>query len=161
MWRVRSAGPSETQRLAARLGKLCRGGDVLQISGDLGAGKTCFVQGLARGLEVPAGTRVTSPTFNIVLEYAGRVPLHHLDLYRLGDEGELREIGFDHYAYGGGVCAVEWMERFPSLAPPERLAIELAIDGPRARTLTVTGHGARGVELEQAWSRTRSRGESG
>ena len=151
MKRVGSGGPMETRRFGARLGKLCRAGDVIQLEGGLGAGKTCFVQGLARGLGVPAKTRITSPTFNIVLEYRGRLALVHIDLYRLGDEQELHEIGFDHYAYGSGVCAVEWMERFPSLAPVDRLAIELTIEGPRARTITVVGHGARGVELAAAW----------
>ncbi len=153
MREARTSSPEETRRLASRLGRLCRAGDVIELDGALGAGKTCFVQGLARGLGVGKGTRVASPTFNVVLEYAARVPLYHLDLYRLGDEGELQEIGFSHYAYGDGVCAVEWMERFPSLAPPERLTVELRADPARQRerVLVVTGHGPRGAELEAAW----------
>ncbi|MSP63902.1 MAG: tRNA (adenosine(37)-N6)-threonylcarbamoyltransferase complex ATPase subunit type 1 TsaE [Myxococcales bacterium] len=151
MKRINTRGPGETRRLAARLGKLVRPGDVLALSGGLGAGKTCFVQGFARGLGVAKGTRIASPTFNIVLEYPARIPLHHIDLYRLTDECELAEIGLDHYLYGAGVCAVEWLDRFPALAPPDRLEIELTIAGPRARTLTVTGHGPRGAALLAAW----------
>jgi tRNA threonylcarbamoyladenosine biosynthesis protein TsaE len=156
---ARTASPEETRRLAARLGRLCRAGDVIALGGELGAGKTCFVQGLARGLGVKRGTRIASPTFNIVLEHQGRVPLYHVDLYRLTDESELAEVGFHHYVYGDGVCAVEWLSRFPSLAPPQRLEIELRVAGPlssavagsRERMLLVTGHGARGEELAAAW----------
>jgi tRNA threonylcarbamoyladenosine biosynthesis protein TsaE len=142
---------TETQRLAARLGKLVQPGDVLALVGTLGVGKTCFVQGLAKGLGVPARERVASPTFNIVLPHEGRIPLYHVDLYRMVDPGELSEIGLDHYLYGDGVCAVEWLDRFPELAPKERLSIELSIAGPRRRMLSVVDHGARAAALAQAW----------
>jgi tRNA threonylcarbamoyladenosine biosynthesis protein TsaE len=150
---VESRSPTETKALAARLGELLEPGDVIDLVGPLGAGKTAFVQGLARGAGVSRGTRVTSPTFNIALEYAGRIPLYHLDLYRLSDPGELLEVGFEHYVYGKGATAVEWLDKFPDLAPENRLTIALAIAGPRARTLTVTAHGARAAALRAAWIR--------
>jgi tRNA threonylcarbamoyladenosine biosynthesis protein TsaE len=150
---LRSGSPGQTQALAARLGALVQPRDVLTLSGPLGAGKTCFVQGLARGLAVPPEERVASPTFNIVIEHAGRVPLYHVDLYRIVDERELDEIGLDAYLSGAGVCAVEWMENFPSRAPRDRLEIALAFVAgeEEARTIRVEAHGMRSERLLEAW----------
>jgi tRNA threonylcarbamoyladenosine biosynthesis protein TsaE len=100
----------ETQELGQRLGRILTPGAVIAYTGDLGAGKTAFTRGLAQGLEIP--DRVTSPTFTIVNEYeGGRLPLFHFDLYRLGGEDELYDIGWEDYLGRGGVCAVEWSER--------------------------------------------------
>ncbi|MBR4099032.1 MAG: tRNA (adenosine(37)-N6)-threonylcarbamoyltransferase complex ATPase subunit type 1 TsaE [Clostridium sp.] len=100
---------AETEALGERLGQALDPGAVLAYTGDLGAGKTAFTRGLARGLGVK--DRVTSPTFTIVNEYeGGRLPLFHFDLYRLGGEDELFEIGWEDYLARGGVCAVEWSE---------------------------------------------------
>ena len=123
------------------------------LTGPLGAGKTCFVQGLARGLGVPDGERVASPTFNIVLDHAGRLPLHHVDLYRLGDEGELAELGLGELLASGGVSAVEWLDRFPRLAGPHFLEVRITplTDGPRARSIEAIPHGPRAEALAQAW----------
>src|SRR5207237_5335442 len=109
--RRKSRSPSETQRLGERLGAVCEPGDVIALVGDLGAGKTAFVQGLARGLGVPDEERVASPTFDIILEHAGRLVLHHVDLYRLGSEDELAELGLGELLAGDGVAAVEWFDR--------------------------------------------------
>src|SRR4051794_29693301 len=89
--------PEETQALGERLGRVLEAGDVISLGGGLGAGKTCFVQGLAPGLGVPAERRISSPTFTIVNEHAGRLTLYHVDLYRLEEERELREIGLVDY----------------------------------------------------------------
>lgn len=147
---LRSTSPAETRRWAAQLGTLLRAGDVVALRGALGAGKTCFVQGLARGLRIPARA-VASPTFTIVREMHGRLPLYHLDLYRISDESELAELGLEGYLYGDGVCAVEWIDRFPSLTPGERVDIELSLAGEKARDLSLTGHGARGRALVEQW----------
>jgi tRNA threonylcarbamoyladenosine biosynthesis protein TsaE len=147
--------PGETRRLAARLGKRVGPGAVIGLIGPLGAGKTCFVQGLAIGLEVPAGERVTSPTFNIVLEHRGRLPLFHVDLYRIAAAGELLEIGLEQYLHGEGVCAVEWLDRFPELAPKDFLEIRIQVDNPKQRTLLVEGTGPRSAELADAWLRVK------
>jgi tRNA threonylcarbamoyladenosine biosynthesis protein TsaE len=101
--------PSETEAVGAALALVLQPGTVIAYRGDLGAGKTAFTRGLARGLGVT--DRVTSPTYTIVNEYlGGRMPLFHFDMYRLGSEDELFDIGWDDYLERGGVCAVEWSE---------------------------------------------------
>ena len=101
--------PSETEAVGAALARVLQPGTVIAYRGDLGAGKTAFTRGLARGLGVTE--RVTSPTYTIVNEYlGGRMPLFHFDMYRLGSEDELFDIGWDDYLERGGVCAVEWSE---------------------------------------------------
>ena len=104
-----SNSPAETEDLGATLAERLKPGTVVAFSGDLGAGKTAFVRGMARGLNIPE--RVTSPTFTIVNEYeGGRLPLFHFDMYRLGSSDELFDIGWEDYLVRGGVCAVEWSE---------------------------------------------------
>ena len=101
--------PEETEALGAQLAQTLKAGDVVAFTGDLGAGKTAFTRGIARGLEVPG--RVTSPTLTIVNEYeGGRLPLFHFDMYRLGSSDELFDIGWEDYLGRGGVCVVEWSE---------------------------------------------------
>ena len=104
-----SNAPAETEALGAALADRLKPGAVVAFSGDLGAGKTAFVRGMARGLGI--SERVTSPTFTIVNEYeGGRLPLFHFDMYRLGSSDELFDIGWEDYLVRGGVCAVEWSE---------------------------------------------------
>ena len=104
-----SNSPAETEDLGAALAERLKPGTVVAFSGDLGAGKTAFVRGMARGLGI--SERVTSPTFTIVNEYeGGRLPLFHFDMYRLGSADELFDIGWEDYLVRGGVCAVEWSE---------------------------------------------------
>ena len=107
---------------------------------DLGAGKTAFTRGLARGLGIP--DRVTSPTFTIVNEYeGGRLPLFHFDMYRLGSSDELFDIGWDDYLARGGVCAVEWSERVSDALPEDTIFVDIARTDEHEdwRTITVTG----------------------
>jgi tRNA threonylcarbamoyladenosine biosynthesis protein TsaE len=148
--RVDSDSPDETAALGERLGRVLEAGDVVALVGELGAGKTAFVQGLARGLEVTS-KRVASPTFTIVNEHPGRVPLYHIDLYRLSHADELFEIGFDEYLGGDGVAVVEWFDRFVEAQPAERLEIAIAITGPHSRVLTITPHGARAAACVGRW----------
>lgn len=104
---------AQTEQIGAQLAATLTPGAILALRGDLGAGKTAFVRGLAQGLGYDG--RVTSPTFTIVNEYPARLPLFHFDLYRLGGEDELYDIGFDEYLTRGGVCAIEWSERAQEL----------------------------------------------
>ena len=104
-----SHSEQETEDLGARLGRQLRPGAIIAYEGDLGAGKTAFTRGLARGLEVT--DRVTSPTYTIVNEYAGRIPLFHFDMYRLTSSEDLFDIGWEDYLTRGGVLAVEWSSR--------------------------------------------------
>lgn len=133
----RSNSPGETEALGAALAKLLWPGAVVAFTGDLGAGKTAFVRGLARGLGIP--DRVTSPTFTIVNEYeGGRLPLFHFDLYRLASSDELFEIGWEDYLRRGGVCAVEWSENAAGALERDTVRVDLrrgAEDGQRVITI--------------------------
>ena len=122
-----------------RLGELVEPGTVITLSGPLGAGKTTLTQAIAGGLQVPAEQAVTSPTFGIIHEYQGRLPLYHLDLYRLsGEEDELLELGIDDYLHGRGVCVIEWPDRLGELLPPTRLEVSLSFAGQDRRHLRLT-----------------------
>ena len=133
----RSNSPGETEALGAALAKLLWPGAVVAFTGDLGAGKTAFVRGMAQGLGV-AG-RVTSPTFTIVNEYeGGRLPLFHFDLYRFASSDELFEIGWEDYLRRGGVCAVEWSENAAGALERDTVRVDLrrgAEDGQRVITI--------------------------
>lgn len=114
---------NETEALGAALAKRLHAGDVIAYLGDLGAGKTAFTRGLARGLGCTA--RVTSPTFTIVNEYEGEIPLFHFDMYRLSDADELFDIGWDDYLGRGGICAVEWSERITEEIPQNAVTVTI------------------------------------
>ena len=132
-------GPEETEALGARLARALEPGAVVAFTGDLGAGKTAFVRGLARGLGIR--DRGTSPTFTIVNEYeGGRLPLFHFDLYRLGCADELFDIGWEDYLARGGVCAVEWSERMEELLEPGTIRVDLRRgEDEDRRVITVEG----------------------
>jgi tRNA threonylcarbamoyladenosine biosynthesis protein TsaE len=139
-----SRGPGQTRRLAARLGRLLRPGDVVLLSGELGAGKTVFVQGLARGLGV--AEPVSSKSFVLLGEYHGRTVLYHADLYRLEAPEEAEELALSEYCVDGAL-AVEWPERAPDVFPPDHLSVRFDIGGERTRTLTLEARGPRAAEL--------------
>lgn len=114
----------ETEELGARLAGELKPGTVIAFTGDLGAGKTAFTRGLARGLGI--SERITSPTFTIVNEYeGGRLPLFHFDMYRLGSSGELFDIGWEDYLARGGVCAVEWSENVADALEEGTVSVEI------------------------------------
>ena len=144
---VRSA--ADTQKLARMIGKLAPPGLILTIAGDLGSGKTCFVQGLARGLEVPENVYVTSPSYTLVNSYDGRLPLHHVDLYRLG-AAELDDIGLFDLMVAPAVVAIEWPERMADDLPAERLAIHLQVTASDTRRLTLRAYGLAPLNLIKA-----------
>lgn len=129
----------ETERLGAEMAQRLQPGDVVAFTGDLGAGKTAFTRGLARGLGIE--DRVTSPTFTIVNEYeGGRLPLFHFDMYRLASSEELFDIGWEDYLVRGGVCAVEWSERVADAIGPEAFRVDLRRSANDAqRIVTITG----------------------
>ena len=129
--------PEETEEIGAKLGKLLSPGTILAYEGDLGAGKTAFTRGLARGLG--ATDMVTSPTYTIVNEYlSGRLPLFHFDMYRLASSDDLWDIGWEDYLERGGVCAVEWSENVAdALEEPIMITIEKL--GEDARRITIEG----------------------
>jgi tRNA threonylcarbamoyladenosine biosynthesis protein TsaE len=121
-----SSSPEETRSIGAEFVRNISAGTVLSLVGDLGTGKTQFVKGLALGLGIEGD--VTSPTFTILHEYqGGRLPLFHMDFYRLREKGELDEIGFDEYLRAGGVCAIEWGDKFPNRLPPDSTKVFFSI----------------------------------
>ena len=127
---------AETEALGEQLAREVRRGDVLCLYGELGAGKTCLVAGLARGLQ--AGPFVSSPTFTLIHEYSGPCPLYHFDLYRLQHAGELEDIGYEEYFYGNGVTVVEWAEKAAELLPARRWDIRIEIKGGDERRVRVS-----------------------
>lgn len=136
----------ETQNLGRVLGQAAQPGDLYLLSGPLGAGKTCFVQGLAFGLGVKEYAR--SPSFVIVNRYRGRLDIHHIDLYRIQDEREADDLGLEEYFEGPGVCAVEWPERAPSLFPQEHMWIEMEYgEAENDRRIRVEARGERYQKL--------------
>jgi tRNA threonylcarbamoyladenosine biosynthesis protein TsaE len=151
MFTTRAETPEALQALAERLGGALRVGDALALVGPLGAGKTTFVQGLARGAGVAPDRHVASPTFALVNEHPGRVRLVHADLYRIERRAELAELGLDD-AFDRAAVAIEWLDRFPDAMPADRLEIKIAIDADGGRTLTFTPAGARSEELLAAVS---------
>lgn len=116
----------DTQRIAKEIAQGLKGGEFIAMYGDLGAGKTAFVQGLAAALGIK--NHITSPTFTIVNEYEGRLPLYHFDVYRIADPDEMYEIGYEEYINGNGVCVVEWAELIEDLFPPTYYKITILKD---------------------------------
>ena len=133
----RSSSPEQTAAFGRRVARSLRPGDVLALVGPLGAGKTAFVKGLAAGLGVPPRD-VVSPTFSLVHEHAGTLPLFHADLYRLEDPRQVAELGLDDYAARGGILAVEWAERAGDALPPGAVTVRIEVTGGGTRRITVT-----------------------
>jgi tRNA threonylcarbamoyladenosine biosynthesis protein TsaE len=154
-WAVISPSAEHTRTWAVRLGKLLRGGEIIGLVGELGAGKTCFVRGLAEGLEVSRKTSIRSPTFTLVNEYQGRLPVYHIDLYRLDSTGELEELNLREYLYSDGVSVIEWFEYFPAEEVDDHLEVRLAYREGSERDMTFIPHGARYEELVQVLSESK------
>ena len=133
-----SSSPKETQRLGTRLGELAKPGDVFLLVGNLGTGKTCLTQGIARGLGIK--DYVMSPSFVIVRELYGRLPLYHIDLYRLDQTSEIMDLGLDEYFYGRGLSVVEWADKGLNILPTEHLLaqIDYLDDNQRSLKLIAT-----------------------
>ena len=134
---VVSRSAQETQALGARLGQRLGRGAVVACIGPLGAGKTCFLQGLARGLGVM--TEVTSPTFVLVNEYRGRLPVHHVDAYRTASLTELVDLGLEEMLHGEGVTVVEWADKLLPLLPPRTVTVTIAGLGDEPRQIELAG----------------------
>ncbi|WP_066158552.1 tRNA (adenosine(37)-N6)-threonylcarbamoyltransferase complex ATPase subunit type 1 TsaE [Halalkalibacter krulwichiae] len=142
-WSLQTKSPEETMELAMRLAQLVQPGDVITLEGDLGAGKTSFTKGFAKGLGVKRV--VNSPTFTIIKEYKGRIPLYHMDVYRMEDESE--DLGLDEYFYGEGVSVVEWPSMISSQLPEDRLMISLFHTGEQSRTIEIQPTGTRSSNI--------------
>jgi len=128
-----SHSPDDTLKIGADIGELASGGDIFLLVGSLGTGKTCLTQGIARGLGITEHT--PSPSFVLVRQFYGRLPLYHIDLYRLDNINEIADLGLDDYLYSDGVCVIEWAEKGLSLLPQEHLMIVMSYLGDTERRL--------------------------
>lgn len=139
-----SVSPEDTEKLGELLGSVVKKGTVICLIGDLGTGKTEFTKGLAKGLEV--SDYVTSPTFIIINEYKGRLPLYHFDVYRINDIDEMFEIGYEEYVYGDGVSVIEWSDLIEEIIPDENIRVTISKDmemGMDYRNITIEAKGEK------------------
>ncbi len=140
-----SHSPEQTQKLGVHIGELARRGDIFLLVGGLGTGKTCLTQGIAWGLGIKE--YALSPSFVIVRELYGRLPLYHIDLYRLNHTEEIVELGLDEYLYGNGVCVVEWAERGLSELPSEHLLVQISYLSDTDRSFQFKPSGKRYADM--------------
>jgi tRNA threonylcarbamoyladenosine biosynthesis protein TsaE len=141
---IQTNNPAETQDLGERIGRVLEPGMVLALMGELGAGKTTLTKGIARGLEV--SDLIHSPTFNLIHEHYGRIPVYHFDLYRLTSPEQLEDIGYEDYFYGEGTAIVEWPEQVMDMLPPDHLEIRITGEA-ETRTLQLKATGPLSEEV--------------
>lgn len=141
------ASAQETINFGERLGQQLTGGDVLALTGDLGAGKTVLTCGIALGLGIPMD-QVSSPTFTLIQEYSGAIPLIHVDLYRLEGPSDISTLGLEEYFTPHTIVLIEWAERFPQILPADHITICLEYgEAEDIRLLTVSGNGPRSIPI--------------
>ncbi|MDK2807062.1 MAG: tRNA threonylcarbamoyladenosine biosynthesis protein TsaE [Thermoanaerobacterium sp.] len=142
----KTKSPNETEKIGFKLGNLLKRGSIVLISGELGVGKTVFTKGIAKGMGID--DYVTSPTFMIVNEHLGDIPLYHFDVYRIDDYTELYDIGYEEYFYGDGVCVIEWPEKIKPLIPKENIFIRMNMgDTFDERTIEIVSNGEKYDEV--------------
>lgn len=144
-YEIVSHSPEQTQRLGVHIGELALAGDIFLLVGELGAGKTCLTQGIAWGLNIEE--YAASPSFIIVRELHGRLPLYHIDLYRLDHIEEIAELGLDDYLHGNGVCVVEWAEKGLSVLPVEHLLVQISYLSDTKRSFRLEPRGKRYLKM--------------
>jgi tRNA threonylcarbamoyladenosine biosynthesis protein TsaE len=145
-----SRSETETLSIAAEFAATLRPGDVVALTGNLGAGKTVFTRGVANALGVSG--EVTSPTFTLIHEYRGELPLYHMDLYRLNTEREILDIGVEDYFYSDGVCLVEWAEKLGVILPPEAIRITILHLDNRSREIIIERPSEEKAEGGTEWT---------
>jgi tRNA threonylcarbamoyladenosine biosynthesis protein TsaE len=142
-WSVISKSTRQTMTWGRKLGKLAQGGEIVALIGELGAGKTTFVRGFAAGADVGKDAWVRSPTFTLINEYQGRLPVYHIDLYRIGKAEEIDALNLREYLYSHGASLIEWFEYLPPGEVDEYLEVRMAHAGRAGRELTFIAHGER------------------
>ena len=146
--KIRSRSVNDTKKTSRRIARHLKAGDIICLVGQLGAGKTVFAKGLAEGLGIKE-VEVTSPSFVLVRQYmGGRLPMNHIDLYRLQATRQMLDVGYEDYIYGNAVSVIEWAQRLEYLMPSEYLKVEISLDtDEKARRIEVSGVGKRYEEL--------------
>lgn len=127
--------PEETQAIGEQFGQTLKRGDVVALIGDLGAGKTCLTQGIARGVGIFTDQVVNSPSYTLINEYEGKIPVYHIDLYRLEHHGEIVELGLEEYLEGDGICIIEWADRMLELLPEGHIRMQICWEDEFTRTI--------------------------
>ena len=146
-YQITTRSVDETQKLGKIIGTAVTGGTVLALTGDLGSGKTAFVQGLARGLEVPDDYYITSPSYTLINEYPGRYPLFHVDLYRISDPVDMEDIGLYEILHNSGVVAIEWADRIEQKLSPDSINIQFELTGDKTRKICITAYDFKNADL--------------
>ena len=150
IFNIKTNSTDETRKLGLKIGSLINQPLIIALNGDLGSGKTAFVQGLASGLEVPEEYYITSPTFTLINEYPGRLRLLHVDLYRLDSIADLEDIGLDESLYDQAVVAIEWADKLLDNLPDRHLTVNMEIIDDHCRTLSLVATGHHEVNLIKA-----------
>ena len=134
---VRTESPEETQTLGEELGKQLKPGSVIALIGDLGTGKTCLTQGIARGIGIAPNEVVSSPSYILINEYNGSIPIYHIDLYRIETSEEIAELGLDEYVDGVGICIIEWADRMENDLPDTYIRVHITWEDENSRSIKI------------------------
>jgi tRNA threonylcarbamoyladenosine biosynthesis protein TsaE len=146
-YQITTRSVDETQKLGEIIGTTVTAGTILALTGDLGSGKTAFVQGLARGLEVPDDYYITSPSYTLINEYPGRFPLFHIDLYRISDPMDIEDIGLYEILDDSGIVAIEWADRIEQKLLPDFISIHFEITDDDTRKLCINANDLSNIDL--------------
>lgn len=133
-------GPKETIKLGQKLARHLSRGDVIALYGDLGSGKTTFTKGVGKGLGVKNTRQINSPTFVLIKEYVARIPIYHVDLYRLDNLRDIEDIAVEEYIYGDGVAIIEWAEKVKAILPKKLISVRFGIKGENKREIKIEKH---------------------
>ena len=148
--KYRSDSAEQTIELGRKIGSLLREGDVIGLIGELGTGKTWLTKGIALGLGVKSENSVTSPSFTLVNVYEGKIPIYHMDIYRLGTPEEVTSAGLDEYFFMEGVTILEWADRCIELLPPRHLKVTISFVDENRRDIVLSGANPRAIEIMEA-----------
>lgn len=157
-WSFSTRSARQTMSWGSRLGRLLKGGEIIALIGELGAGKTCFVRGVANGLEVGKEAWIRSPSFTLINEYQGRLPVYHIDLYRVEGRAQLEGLNLREYLYADGASLIEWFEHLPAGEVDEYLEVRIAYVNGAKRELTFTSHGERYEKIIEVLRAQKSNG---
>jgi tRNA threonylcarbamoyladenosine biosynthesis protein TsaE len=153
-WKFASKSSRQTMNLGRKLGKLAQAGEIVGLIGELGTGKTCFVRGVTDGAGVVKEAWVRSPTFTLINEYQGRLPVYHIDLYRVGNQAELEGLNLREYLYSDGISLIEWFEYLPATEINEYLEVRIVHAGANQREISLVAYGERYERLIGALRKT-------
>ncbi len=133
----RTESPEETQTLGEKLGKKLKPGHVIALIGDLGTGKTCLTQGIARGVGIAPNEVVNSPSYILINEYTGNIPIYHIDLYRIESSEEIAELGLSEYVDGDGICIIEWADRMENALHDTCIKVHISWEDENSRSIII------------------------